>query len=87
MNVDIGGVYVFIERLPLENDAQLRDRKDWVVSRILRFGDPMRAIQLSQYYHQVKYNHTTFSADIHREIGLYATHPPAADDLVSSKNL
>ena len=71
MNVDINGMYVFIERLPAEDDLQLQDRKRWVVARSLATGDPRRALQLSKYYHNILYRQRVYPPEIHRELGIY----------------
>ena len=71
MNVDVDGLYIFIERLPYEDDYQLADRKRWVVQRVLQFGDPSRALQLSKCYHYIVYKHCLYPPAIHQEIGIY----------------
>ena len=71
MNVDVNGMYIFIERLPHEDDYQLADRRRWVVQRVLQYGDPSHALQLSRCYHYIVHKHCVYPAAIHQEIGIY----------------
>ena len=71
MNVDVDGQYIFLERLPHENDIQLVDRKRWVVRRVLETKDPYKALQLSKCYHYILNKHCKYSAEIHKEVGLF----------------
>ena len=71
MNVDVDGIYIFIERLPHEDDYQLADRKRWIVQRVLQSGDPTRTLQLSKCYHYIIHKHCVYPPAIHQEIGIY----------------
>ena len=73
MNIDISGCHLYLQRLPLETDAQLLERKRFVLRGIVgeAFADEKKYVEtlrLGKFFHYKKFKNVTYPAEIERKI-------------------
>lgn len=71
MIVEMYGFHLFLERLPLETDGQLLERKRFVISTLkypISDDAVSERLRLSKFFHNVQFRGVTYASEIMEKI-------------------
>ncbi len=76
MNVDLYGCHLYLQKLPLETDSQLLERKRFVLKGHPPLTDTwlddekqcVEKLRLSKFFHYKKHKNVTYASEIENKI-------------------